>query len=59
VEVPVPGVAPRLREAQQEMEVGLIRDALHRAGGNKKRAAAELGISRSHLYKRLSAFDLA
>jgi DNA-binding NtrC family response regulator len=41
------------------MEVGLIRDALHRAGGNKKRAAAELGISRSHLHKRLSTFDLA
>lgn len=51
-------VAPRLREAQQEMESGLIRDALQRAGGNKKRAAAELGISRSHLYKRLATLGM-
>ncbi|QYU66117.1 sigma 54-interacting transcriptional regulator [Leptolyngbya sp. 15MV] len=48
----------RLRDAQQEMADSLIREALRRAGGNKKRAAAELGISRSHLYKRLEVLGL-
>lgn len=36
-----------------ETELSLIKEALVRHGGNKKRVAAELGISRSYLYKRL------
>ena len=42
-------------ESLNRVEENLIRAALQRCGGNKKRAAAELGISRSYLYKRLAA----
>ncbi len=58
--VPPPAPAPaaagtEMRAAVESVEEGLIRDALQRHGGNKKRAAEELGISRSYLYKRLAA----
>ncbi|WP_256730985.1 sigma-54 interaction domain-containing protein [Ralstonia pickettii] len=46
-----------MREAKERVESELIRDAMRRTGGNKKRVAEELGISRSYLYKRLSAMD--
>ncbi len=49
----LPAASP-LRRSVTELEDGLIQQALRRCGGNKKRAAAELGISRSHLYKRLA-----
>ena len=55
----VPGVSGAstrsmpVREAKQDVETHLIREAMQRFDGNKKRVAQELGISRSYLYKRL------
>jgi transcriptional regulator with PAS, ATPase and Fis domain len=40
--------------AVEQVEEQLIRTAMIRYNGNKKRVAIELGISRSYLYKRLS-----
>lgn len=48
--------ASGLQNAVAYVEDSLIREALVRNQGNKKRAAKELGISRSYLYKKLSAF---
>ncbi|KER67916.1 Fis family transcriptional regulator [Burkholderia cepacia] len=48
-----------MREAKERVESELIRDAMRRTGGNKKRVAEELGISRSYLYKRLSMMEEA
>lgn len=39
------------------LEQRLIGEALDRAGGNKKRAAEALGISRTYLYKRLAEME--
>jgi len=43
-----------LHAATEALGMDLIYDALERCGGNKKKAAAQLGISRSYLYKRLA-----
>ncbi|WP_085704597.1 sigma-54-dependent Fis family transcriptional regulator [Pseudomonas sp. B8(2017)] len=43
-----------MKDTMDNVELNLIRDALKKYDGNKKRVAAELGISRSYLYKRLA-----
>jgi transcriptional regulator with PAS, ATPase and Fis domain len=45
--------AGRIQDAIDDMERSMIRDAMQRHGGNKKKAAEELGISRAYLYKKL------
>jgi DNA-binding NtrC family response regulator len=42
-----------MRSAIEQLEQGLITDAMTRFKGNKKRVAEHLGISRSYLYKKL------
>ena len=49
-----PPAAARMRETLGNVEHTLIREALERHRGNKKRVAEELGISRSYLYKKLA-----
>lgn len=46
-----------MRQAVENVEESIIREALVRNGGNKKKTAAELGISRTYLYKRLAAMS--
>lgn len=50
---PVPPGATGIRETIGTVEFALIREAMDRFKGNKKRVAEELGISRSYLYKKL------
>jgi DNA-binding NtrC family response regulator len=49
----------RVSSAVEQVEGQLIKQAMVRFNGNKKRVAAELGISRSYLYKRLAQIGLA
>ncbi|HWL28093.1 MAG TPA: sigma 54-interacting transcriptional regulator [Burkholderiaceae bacterium] len=44
-------------EAKQRVGRALIVEAMERMGGNKKRVAEELGISRSYLYKQLRIIE--
>lgn len=48
----------RLKPARQAFERALIQDALGAAGGNKAKAAALLGISRTVLYDKLEQYRL-
>ncbi|HSW17687.1 MAG TPA: sigma 54-interacting transcriptional regulator [Ramlibacter sp.] len=48
----------RVSSAVEQVEAQMIRQALTTYHGNKKRVAAELGISRSYLYKRLAQMGL-
>ncbi|PHK94396.1 sigma-54-dependent Fis family transcriptional regulator [Pseudoroseomonas rhizosphaerae] len=47
----------RLADSMAALEGAKIREAMQRNRGNKKRVAAELGISRTYLYKRLAEID--
>jgi len=47
-----------VREARGEVELSMIQEALARFHGNKRRAAAALGISRGYLYKRIAEAGL-
>jgi sigma-54 dependent transcriptional regulator, acetoin dehydrogenase operon transcriptional activator AcoR len=47
----------RLTPMEQAKRTAII-DALRRAGGDKKRAAAQLGISRTTLYAALRSYDI-
>lgn len=60
LERPAPGSASmlspqatNLQDAVSELEKVMIREAMKKHGGNKKRVAEELGISRAYLYKKL------
>jgi DNA-binding NtrC family response regulator len=64
VEPPAGAPLPRprkesLRESVAEVEKKRVLDALAEAGGNQKRAAELLGISRGTLLARLQAFGIA
>jgi sigma-54 dependent transcriptional regulator, acetoin dehydrogenase operon transcriptional activator AcoR len=48
----------RLTPMEQAKRTAIL-DALRRAGGDKKRAAAQLGISRTTLYAALRSYDIA
>ena len=48
----------RLRPAKQAFEREFIRDALAAAGGNRVKAAALLGISRTVLYEKMDQYQL-
>lgn len=43
----------------REAEINTIINALQKYGGNRKRAAAELGIARSTLYRKLEEFRIS
>ncbi len=53
---PAPLVVGDLRSAVERFERSAIDEALRRAGGNKSRAAKELGISRFALQRKLEKF---
>jgi len=47
-----------LYEAQKQLEIEMIMDALKSAEGNKSRAAELLGISRKVLYEKIEAYKI-
>lgn len=46
-----------VRQAKSKMELEMIKETLTQFDGNKKKTAEHLGISRSHLYKKLAELD--
>jgi len=49
---------PRLHEAVEELERGLIGESLRRNGGNRSKVARELGIARSNLVLKIARYGL-
>ena len=45
-----------LRDAVAKFEIGFINSAIKRNNGNITEAARQLGIERSHLYKKLKRY---
>jgi PAS domain S-box-containing protein len=58
---PAPEAPPesraRIHDSTHQVALAMVRDALDRFGGNKRRVAQELGISRSYLYRLLEAMQ--
>jgi two-component system nitrogen regulation response regulator NtrX len=55
---PAAGAGVRLGDAVREYERGQIEAALLAEGGSMTRAAARLGLERSHLYKKMRSLGL-
>jgi two-component system response regulator HydG len=55
---PAPPSGYPLERARERAELARIMEALQRSGNNRLRAAAELGISRRTLYKKLHRYGL-
>ena len=54
-----PDAAPRLDDMSlEEVEAFLIKKTLARCDGNARKAAEELGLSRSAFYRRLEKYGL-
>ncbi|WP_151448347.1 sigma-54 interaction domain-containing protein [Lacisediminimonas profundi] len=53
VTIPTPTPTGKIQDAIDVMERAMIRDAMLRHRGNKKKVAEDLGISRAYLYKKL------
>ncbi len=58
-EVPVDAAAPSSSLSLNHLERSAIREALNRAGGNRRRAADSLGISERTLYRKIKEYGLA
>jgi transcriptional regulator with PAS, ATPase and Fis domain len=51
-------VAPAKELKLSDLERETIRQALERNGGNRKAAAAELGLSERTLYRKIKEYEL-
>jgi two-component system response regulator HupR/HoxA len=54
----IPAAGGTLRERVEAMEAGILSETLARCGGNKSRAAAQLGLSRVGLRNKLARYGL-